>query len=187
MLDHLVAEGVAMGVVDGLEEVDVEQQQRQGLLSPDRLLHQLGEQGIEGGAVEQAGELVGVGLQLETPLIAAHGGVGQQQHHRRHHQGDQQVPPQDRQQGILAGVAVLEHHQHPAQFGDLAAVHEQLALALAELQGGPGLPQQPGGMGRQARHRLQAFWRRWTGGPSEVSNTRPSRATSSTRAPWRCW
>ncbi len=63
---HLVADGVAVGVVDRLEAVDVDQQQRERTTRGDGRI----EGGIEGAAVRQARQRVLVG----HPALAALGG-----------------------------------------------------------------------------------------------------------------
>ena len=61
LLQHAVARVVAIGVVDRLEEVDVERQQRQALAAIRRLFDQLQQLGFEVAAVVEAGERVGDG------------------------------------------------------------------------------------------------------------------------------
>ena len=64
--EQLVADGVAVDVVDVLEVVDVEHQHRERHVRAARLLQRLQEPLVEDAVVEEARERVGAGLMLEA-------------------------------------------------------------------------------------------------------------------------
>ena len=63
--EQLVADPVAVHVVDALEVVDVEHQHRDGPVRPARLLERVQQLLVEAAVVEEARERVGAGLVLE--------------------------------------------------------------------------------------------------------------------------
>src|SRR5439155_8932896 len=64
--EQLVADGVAVDVVDVLEVVDVEHQHREGPVGAARLLQRLEEPLVEDAVVEEPRQRVGAGMVLET-------------------------------------------------------------------------------------------------------------------------
>jgi hypothetical protein len=118
-----VAGGVAVAVVDGLEAVEVEVEQRRagaGRLALGALVQRLQQAHPEGAAVEQPGQRVAGGLLGQA---AAHVGVVGQGHHLAHrgeqHQADHRS--QHHPVGVPHGVALVrgdaagEHHQAERQ------------------------------------------------------------------------
>ena len=66
MSEDVVADGVAVGVVDPLELVDVDQRHRQRALVPVRALDLDAQDAQAGGSIEEARELVGRGHRLDV-------------------------------------------------------------------------------------------------------------------------
>ena len=65
LLQHLVADAVAVNVVDPLEVVDVEHEYRHRPVRTARLLQRSEQPLVEGAVVEEAGERIGLRLMLE--------------------------------------------------------------------------------------------------------------------------
>ncbi len=112
-LQRGVADGVTVGVVQALEMIEVDHQQRQGLTRARGLGHRSLERFVEGPAVEQAGETI----------------VQSQSHVRL-----QQLDQIDGGRGL-----VRDQGQHPvdmrAERAALAHGHERALQAIAEAQG----------------------------------------------------
>ncbi len=64
---------------------------------------------------------------------------------------------------------MLQHHNHPTEFGDLATVHEQLALAVGELQGCSWLIEDPGSVRSQPGNLFQGYPRVGAGGEHHLT------------------
>ncbi len=118
-LEHGVTEGMAAGVIDPLEVVEVHQEERQPLAGAGGALHQLPDLDVHGAPVEEPGELVGPG----QGLLAVTLGAG---------------PPQVVQGGLELLVLLLEAGGEALLGGQevardpLEERHEQPRLALQQ-------------------------------------------------------
>ena len=124
---HLVAGQVAVGIVELLEVVQVDQQGAQRALPADGFLQGLGGQQVEATAIGQAGEHVGGGQGGDAQLVTARGQVDQEQHQQADQGADQQVEIEAVADAGQGAFLVLVDEQEPVQFGDVAHVEEVAA------------------------------------------------------------
>ena len=112
LAQHAVAGEVARGVVDRLEVVDVEQQQRERRVEPPRAID-LGRQPIEQrAAIEHARERIGRRQRLEPAVVGARRLERLRAANRRHRRADHDVGELDvlgRQRALVATGAQKEH------------------------------------------------------------------------------
>jgi hypothetical protein len=122
---QLVADVVAERVVELLELVEVDHQQRERLLGRDRGL----DVGRERAAVAQAGEVVG---QRQLARHGQRGGLAQQQRHAHHHGQQREHRERDRDRVEVDRLPIDEHGQRDRAEG---AGEEQRAAVGADDRG----------------------------------------------------
>ncbi len=119
VLERGVARGVALGVVDLLQAVEVEQYQHELPAVPIGAGDRHVEEPYEAAAVEQAGQRV-------VPGVVAHDVEAQGQHAQREHQRTVEVVVLERGLGVEAGrrdqqLVVVGAERPPARTEDLPA------------------------------------------------------------------
>ncbi|MNQ48083.1 hypothetical protein D3C85_619480 [compost metagenome] len=126
---YLVAGQVAVGVVQRLEVVQVQQQSGQRLGLAPGFVHGLRGQQVEAATVGQFGQAVEDGLGLDLVLIAFDHPVEQGQHDQGDQQADQQVEVQRLADFTEGAVFAFVDEQVPVQLRDKPHV-EEMPLAL---------------------------------------------------------
>jgi hypothetical protein len=126
-LQHQVADGVPVGVVEHLEMVDVDQGQRSALAVRGFVARQ---QALHGAAVAQAGERVDLAERGQVAVAARQQPVGTAQApHQHRQQGDQA----DRHQHHQGGHAVAQALRADGLLAQRVLLGQQLGLDLALL------------------------------------------------------
>ena len=126
---HLIAGQVAVGVVQNLEMIQIQQHRGQRLGLAPGFEHGLRRQQVEATTIRQFGQAVERRLCLDLALIALDHTVEQQQHDQGDEQTNQQIEVQRLADFTEGAVLALVDKQVPVQLGNKPHV-EEMALAL---------------------------------------------------------